>query len=56
MTYDYRADENGVFEMHFLDWKTGERIHDVYITKLEPHQKLVCRLKTGYENQNEEEK
>ena len=47
MGHDYRADKNGVFELHFIDCETGERIKDVYLTGLKPYQRMNCDLITG---------
>lgn len=40
MSYDYRADENGEFEIEFSNYETGEIIGHVFISGLKPYLRI----------------
>ena len=44
MSYDHRADENGVFEMLITKWHGGEQIGEVRVTGLGPYEKLETEV------------
>lgn len=47
MSYDHRADGNGVFEMIITKWHGGAQIGEVRITGLEPYEKLGAEVLAG---------
>jgi len=40
VSFDYRADENGEFEIEFRNYETSELIGRVYISGLKPYLRI----------------
>lgn len=47
MSWDHRADENGMFEMVFTKWRGGGQVEKVLITGLEPYERLDAEVVKG---------
>ena len=49
MSYDHKADENGVFEMIITKWHGGGQVGEIKITGLAPYEKLQSEVVCGGE-------